>query len=165
MIRRPPRSTQAKTLFPYTTLFRSRVEEGKREKCWGQISRGVLPPAGEFTAGAVTMGKWEFRNIFRVYYSLGGKVGGPMEAPDPSSCPPHPPLWRSLFRLMCLVWHSRLLCGGPRVPGPSRLTAHLSPPCTFTPPGLRCLGTPFPLLSSSSSQAASNSSQLSQCHP
>ena len=23
MIRRPPRSTQAKTLFPYTTLFRS----------------------------------------------------------------------------------------------------------------------------------------------
>ena len=26
MIRRPPRSTQAKTLFPYTTLFRSRRE-------------------------------------------------------------------------------------------------------------------------------------------
>ena len=25
MIRRPPRSTQAKTLFPYTTLFRSRL--------------------------------------------------------------------------------------------------------------------------------------------
>ena len=25
MIRRPPRSTQAKTLFPYTTLFRSRI--------------------------------------------------------------------------------------------------------------------------------------------
>ena len=25
MIRRPPRSTQAKTLFPYTTLFRSCV--------------------------------------------------------------------------------------------------------------------------------------------
>ena len=27
MIRRPPRSTQAKTLFPYTTLFRSCVHE------------------------------------------------------------------------------------------------------------------------------------------
>ena len=25
MIRRPPRSTQAKTLFPYTTLFRSKI--------------------------------------------------------------------------------------------------------------------------------------------
>src|SRR5213594_1232793 len=28
MIRRPPRSTQAFTLFPYTTLFRSRLERG-----------------------------------------------------------------------------------------------------------------------------------------
>src|SRR3546814_3339838 len=27
MIRRPPRSTRTDTLFPYTTLFRSRVEE------------------------------------------------------------------------------------------------------------------------------------------
>ena len=27
MIRRPPRSTQAKTLFPYTTLFRSLMDE------------------------------------------------------------------------------------------------------------------------------------------
>jgi hypothetical protein len=26
MIRRPPRSTQPTTLFPYTTLFRSRIE-------------------------------------------------------------------------------------------------------------------------------------------
>ena len=28
MIRRPPRSTQAKTLFPYTTLFRSQGNQG-----------------------------------------------------------------------------------------------------------------------------------------
>src|SRR3546814_11780017 len=28
MMRRPPRSTRTDTLFPYTTLFRSRVEEG-----------------------------------------------------------------------------------------------------------------------------------------
>src|SRR3546814_13673396 len=28
MIRRPPRSTRTDTLFPYTTLFRSRVKEG-----------------------------------------------------------------------------------------------------------------------------------------
>ena len=32
MIRRPPRSTQAKTLFPYTTLFRSQREMGERER-------------------------------------------------------------------------------------------------------------------------------------
>ena len=30
MIRRPPRSTQAKTLFPYTTLFRSEITRGRR---------------------------------------------------------------------------------------------------------------------------------------
>src|SRR5216117_3224040 len=28
MIRRPPRSTQGRTLFPYTTLFRSRAQSG-----------------------------------------------------------------------------------------------------------------------------------------
>ena len=30
MIRRPPRSTQAKTLFPYTTLFRSHLSQALR---------------------------------------------------------------------------------------------------------------------------------------
>jgi acetoacetyl-CoA reductase len=30
MIRRPPRSTQPTTLFPYTTLFRSLAQEGAR---------------------------------------------------------------------------------------------------------------------------------------
>src|SRR3546814_18190622 len=29
MIRRPPRSTRTDTLFPYTTLFRSRTDEGR----------------------------------------------------------------------------------------------------------------------------------------
>src|SRR3546814_5365621 len=32
MIRRPPRSTRTDTLFPYTTLFRSRVEDGDLEQ-------------------------------------------------------------------------------------------------------------------------------------
>src|SRR3546814_1971001 len=31
MIRRPPRSTRTDTLFPYTTLFRSDVERGRRQ--------------------------------------------------------------------------------------------------------------------------------------
>src|SRR3546814_6728795 len=30
MIRRPPRSTRTDTLFPYTTLFRSGIREGRR---------------------------------------------------------------------------------------------------------------------------------------
>src|SRR5213079_3666509 len=32
MIRRPPRSTQQPTLFPYTTLFRSRPARGRRRR-------------------------------------------------------------------------------------------------------------------------------------
>src|SRR3546814_3772414 len=32
MIRRPPRSTRTDTLFPYTTLFRSRRQAGHRQK-------------------------------------------------------------------------------------------------------------------------------------
>src|SRR3546814_8907139 len=31
MIRRPPRSTRTDTLFPYTTLFRSQAEQGRRK--------------------------------------------------------------------------------------------------------------------------------------
>src|SRR3546814_18079541 len=38
MIRRPPRSTRTDTLFPYTTLFRSRDEKGqKMSKSKGNI--------------------------------------------------------------------------------------------------------------------------------
>src|SRR3546814_8954359 len=40
MIRRPPRSTRTDTLFPYTTLFRSRVRTGPQECnqwCQGQL--------------------------------------------------------------------------------------------------------------------------------
>ena len=39
MIRRPPRSTQAKTLFPYTTLFRSRGQQS----CWSSSLSAGLP--------------------------------------------------------------------------------------------------------------------------
>ena len=47
MIRRPPRSTQAKTLFPYTTLFRSRrVRCGVRHSSHSRETAVVsIPPA------------------------------------------------------------------------------------------------------------------------
>src|SRR3546814_18555214 len=35
MIRRPPRSTRTDTLFPYTTLFRSRIAAGLNESRYG----------------------------------------------------------------------------------------------------------------------------------
>src|SRR3546814_3400425 len=41
MIRRPPRSTRADTLFPYTTLFRSKdAVDSCRSVQWGQQSVG-----------------------------------------------------------------------------------------------------------------------------
>src|SRR5213083_3761507 len=42
MIRRPPRSTQQRTLFPYTTLFRSRGPEPRR---WSLVGAVVRPLA------------------------------------------------------------------------------------------------------------------------
>src|SRR3546814_1886668 len=42
MIRLPPRSTRTDTLFPYTTLFRSRVwGDGTTSSCDGQFFRGA----------------------------------------------------------------------------------------------------------------------------
>ena len=50
MIRRPPRSTQAKTLFPYTTLFRSSLTPGVSSRLRhavppGRVLRPLLHPS------------------------------------------------------------------------------------------------------------------------
>src|SRR5213595_4317764 len=43
MIRRPPRSTQLRTLFPYTTLFRSLAESGRAlAGVWQRVVRAVV---------------------------------------------------------------------------------------------------------------------------
>src|SRR5213596_1468705 len=42
MIRRPPRSTQDRTLFPYTTLFRSRAPRGTEISCKGWQQEAVM---------------------------------------------------------------------------------------------------------------------------
>src|SRR3546814_14372020 len=56
MIRRPPRSTRTDTLFPYTTLFRSRIEtlrrfanvvRGKNDKLADLIARETGKPIWE----------------------------------------------------------------------------------------------------------------------
>src|SRR3546814_3223613 len=52
MIRRPPRSTRTDTLFPYTTLFRSRVHPHKRRRV-GAPDRARDPAwAGDERRGA-----------------------------------------------------------------------------------------------------------------
>ena len=49
MIRRPPRSTQAKTLFPYTTLFRSHKDHITRERDRPHSYRYGPQPRGRTT--------------------------------------------------------------------------------------------------------------------
>src|SRR5213595_716161 len=47
MIRRPPRSTQLRTLFPYTTLFRSHSASGGGHRVGAGYSVQVRPPSVE----------------------------------------------------------------------------------------------------------------------
>src|SRR3546814_7086408 len=48
MIRRPPRSTRTDTLFPYTTLFRSRPRPGPLAECRRPPDRGRFRPRAAF---------------------------------------------------------------------------------------------------------------------
>src|SRR2546427_12980505 len=91
MIRRPPRST----LFPYTTLFRSRVKEGSAlgtiTDVHGDLVETLRAPAGSDivlgvgTYPAAPTGGWllELR-------------GGLTEAPQPPVLPPETPPRRAL---------------------------------------------------------------------
>src|SRR2546430_7718396 len=51
MIRRPPRST----LFPYTTLFRSRADRGSPRRDWRSDARSGLRPADAVDAAATAV--------------------------------------------------------------------------------------------------------------
>jgi single-strand DNA-binding protein len=54
MIRRPPRSTQPTTLFPYTTLFRSYIEGSLKTRKW-QDKDGQDRYTTEITVNEMTM--------------------------------------------------------------------------------------------------------------
>src|SRR3546814_14037411 len=89
MIRRPPRSTRTDTLFPYTTLFRSRASPPLRYpprhrwqllKGWKSAPDRRLPPA----AVPSTTLQWlcpaaivRFRSPSHVRYALGRKASFP----------------------------------------------------------------------------------------
>src|SRR5690349_22325276 len=61
MIRRPPRST----LFPYTTLFRSRgaAETTLALACWRARERVGAPLLSRNPSQAVSRGRWERRRV------------------------------------------------------------------------------------------------------
>ena len=96
MIRRPPRSTQAKTLFPYTTLFRS----GPIQK-WTvsvllrtRLQRGPLPqhPRGWRVCDCISGSGLPDaqRRLFLLHRSLldKGQRMFPVQRARPSLCPP-----------------------------------------------------------------------------
>src|SRR3546814_14508768 len=66
MIRRPPRSTRTDTLFPYTTLVRSR--EGGGSDTW---ARALAPALGRFLPGEPT--------VIVVNNAQSGAIGGTNE--------------------------------------------------------------------------------------
>src|SRR3546814_1563181 len=57
MIRPPPRSTRTDTLFPYTTLFRSRIGSARvQAKNWRLAFFATLALSGGLAAGLVIQG-------------------------------------------------------------------------------------------------------------
>src|SRR3546814_6365610 len=64
MIRRPPRSTRTYTLFPYTTLFRSKVLEGKVQDIKSQYRSNTYEVRCAGTNGAAILNSQP--NKFRV---------------------------------------------------------------------------------------------------
>src|SRR3546814_15129641 len=76
MIRRPPRSTRTYTLFPYTTLFRSRIgvigNNGKGKSTLLNVLSGGLHPLGGELKGhpGMKLGYFGQTNILRLNSKL-----------------------------------------------------------------------------------------------
>src|SRR3546814_7005960 len=91
MIRRPPRSTRTDTLFPYTTLFRSR-------------SRGPRPYPGEHPGGgrcAVSGTGWQGRYTGRV--DLRRHAGRRRQDRSEEHTSELPSLMRLSYAVICLT--------------------------------------------------------------
>src|SRR3546814_3080946 len=83
MLRRPPRSTRTDTLFPYTTLFRSRSDRCRREArgsadrtiSYGGVFRGRRrePPDGGRRGSATSRSEEhtsELQSLMRISYAV-----------------------------------------------------------------------------------------------
>src|SRR5216117_2025421 len=62
MIRRPPRSTQGRTLFPYTTLFRSHLDQGPGQHGGAEAPDNDLERSEEHTS--------ELQSPFLISYAV-----------------------------------------------------------------------------------------------
>src|SRR3546814_15127465 len=67
MIRRPPRSTRTDTLFPYTTLFRSRREQPGRDRADQSVGTRAGAGAGKRRSEEHTS---ELQSLMRISYAV-----------------------------------------------------------------------------------------------
>src|SRR3546814_3702608 len=74
MIRRPPRSTRTDTLFPYTTLFRSRPRFSGQGRKYIMVSNGDLKEATRTYEGFVALRSEEhtseLQSLMRISYAV-----------------------------------------------------------------------------------------------
>src|SRR3546814_63214 len=63
MIRRPPRSTRTDTLFPYTTLFRSRHAAAHLRRVGARVLHRLPQRAGEVPRGVLEPGRLGLRRV------------------------------------------------------------------------------------------------------
>src|SRR3546814_5867840 len=76
MIRRPPRSTRTDTLFPYTTLFRSRIDIACRVQCAaiaclpGQWRRRMTKRLPKWTFARSEEHTSELQSLMRISYAV-----------------------------------------------------------------------------------------------
>src|SRR3546814_2066265 len=86
MIRRPPRSTRADTLFPYTTLFRSgEAEREARDRRGGQ-GFAELKPGPDHGGGRSEEHTSELQSLMRISYAVFclKKKNNEIRRPEPS---------------------------------------------------------------------------------
>ena len=111
MIRRPPRSTQAKTLFPYTTLFRSGSGIAPpSQKIWGSAAFFPLwqemVAAGYAKTAKTVMGRNRFMGLVKYLSKMNNFRDKYNNFPEKTVC---------FRKFMCPTsrQNTTLRCGGP----------------------------------------------------
>src|SRR3546814_1402538 len=73
MMRRPPRSTRTDTLFPYTTLFRSRARSARpagADRCLDHAEFGALGMGEEIVPARSEEHTSELQSLMRISYAV-----------------------------------------------------------------------------------------------
>src|SRR6059036_2202082 len=96
MIRRPPRSTQPTTLFPYTTLFRSRIFTGDRS---GDFLFASLYRCG-WAEKPVSVAMGDGQRLLRARMVAAVRCAPPDNKPEPAERDACAPWLTAEFRLV-----------------------------------------------------------------